>query len=82
MEKAEKLLYKNNNSKKFRYLDDRVIAGGGCEAVVTTITRCLSRESGKLLYRQRCPLTLKWSVYESNVEPTILYGSSDNYVTE
>ena len=63
---------------EFTYLGDMVSAGGGCEAAVTTRTRCgwvKFRECGELLYDRRFPLKLKEAVYRSYVRLAILYGS-------
>ena len=59
------------------YLGDRVSAGGGCEASVTSRTRCgwvMIRECSELLYGRGFPLRLKLAVYKSYVRPAILYG--------
>ena len=53
-------------------------AGGGCEAAVTTRTRCgwlKFRECGELLYGKKFTLRLKEIVYRSQVRPAILYTS-------
>ena len=63
---------------EFTYLGDRVSAGGGCEAAVSTRTyfgwvkfwKC-----SELLYGRRFSLWLKGAVYNSYVWPAILYGS-------
>ena len=50
-------------AREFPYLGDRVSADGGCEAAVTSRTRCgwvMFRESGDLLYGRRCHLRQKW----------------------
>ena len=60
------------------YLDDRVSAREGCEAVMIARTRCgcvKFRECGELLYGRMFPLRLKGSVYRSYVRPAMLYGS-------
>ena len=53
-------------------------AGGGCEAAVTSRTRCgwiKFRECSELLHGRRFPLKLNWGVYKSYIRPAILYGS-------
>ena len=53
--------------RQFTYLGDRVSAGRGCEAAVTTRTRCgwvKFRESCELLYGKIFPLWLKGAVYK------------------
>ena len=65
-------------AREFTYLDERVRAGGGCGAAVTTRTRCgwvNFRECSDLLYGMRFLLWPKGAVYESYVWPAILYGS-------
>ena len=62
--------------REFRYLGDRVSAGGGCEVAVTArrICGCFKfREYGKLLYGI-FPMKLKGAVYKSYVRPAIQYG--------
>ena len=64
--------------REFTYLGDRISEGGGCEAAVTSRTRCgcaKVMECDELLYVRRSPLKLKGAVYNSNVRPAILYGS-------
>ena len=64
--------------REFTYLDGRVSAGEGCEAVVTARTRCgwvMFRECSELLYGRKFPLRLKGAVYKSYVRPAILYES-------
>ena len=54
-----------------------VSAGRGCEAAVSSRTRCgwaKFRECGELLYG-RFLLRLKWALYKSHVRSAILYGS-------
>ena len=63
---------------EFTYLNDKVSAGGGCEAVVTERTRygsVKSKECGELLHGRRFPLKLKGAVYKSYIRPAILDGS-------
>ena len=65
-------------AQDFAYLSDRASAGGGCEATVTTRTRCRwvkSWECGELLYGRRFYPNLKGAVYKSYVRPAILYES-------
>ena len=53
-------------------------ADGGCEAVVSTRTRCewaKLRVCGEFLHGRRLPLKLKGAVYKNYVRPAILYGS-------
>ena len=53
MEQEEALCGELETVRDFTYLGDRVSAGGGCEAGVTTRTRCgwaTSRECGELLW--------------------------------
>ena len=48
------------------YIGDRVCAGGGCEAAVTTRRRCWCaklRECGELLYGRKIPLKRKEAIY-------------------
>ena len=62
----------------FTYLDDRMSAGGGCDAAVTVRTTCwwvMYRECFELLYDRRFPLRLKGAVYKSYLWPPMLYGS-------
>ena len=64
--------------REFTYLSDWVSAGGGCEAAVTSRTRCgwvKFRECGELLYGRRFSLRLKGALYKSYVRPAMLYGS-------
>ena len=52
---------------EFTYIGDWVSVGGGCEAAVTSRTRCWCvkfSECGELLHDRRFPLKLKWAVYE------------------
>ena len=51
---------------EFTHLDDRVIAGIGCEAAVTARTRCVwykFREGGESLYGKGFFLQLKVAVF-------------------
>ena len=64
--------------RELTYLGDRVSEGGGCEAAVTTRTRCgliKFMEFFELMRSRGFPLMLKGTVYESYVRPAILYGS-------
>ena len=59
-------------------LDDRVNAGGGCEAAVTARARnrwVKFRECGELLNSKRFSMKLKGLVYRSCVRLAMLYGS-------
>ena len=63
MEQKEKLCDEQKTVNEFTYLGDRMSAGGGCEAAVTTRTRCgwvKYLECGELLHGKRCPIKLKW----------------------
>ena len=75
---GRKVMWLSGNCKEFTYLGDRVCAGEGCQAAVTTITRCgwvMHRECGELLYGRGFALRQKGAVYNSYVRPAILYGS-------
>ena len=53
VEQEVKLCDEVKTLTEFTYLDDRVSAGGGCEAAVTARTRCgwdKLRNCGELLY--------------------------------
>ena len=55
-------------------------AGGGCEAAVTTRTRCgwvKFSDFSELLYDRVFPLRLKGAVYGSYVRPAMLCGSEE-----
>ena len=60
-------------------MDNRVNAGGGCEAAVTAEARygwVRFRECSKLLYGKRFPLRLKGgAIYKRYPRPATLYGS-------
>ena len=63
--------------KEFTYFGYRVSVGG-CEAAVTSRTRCewvMFMECSELLYGRRFPLELEGAVYKSYIRPAILYGS-------
>ena len=78
MEREENLCTEVKNAREFVYLGGRVSAGGGCEASVTTRTRCgwvIFRECGELLCDRRFTLKLKGAVYRSYVRPKMLIGS-------
>ena len=58
--------------REFTYLGDRESASGGCEAAVTTRTRCgrsKSREYGELLHGRKFPPKLKGAVYKNYIRP-------------
>ena len=62
---------------EFTYLGDRLSAGGGCEAAVTTRSRCWwvkFQECGELVYGRRFPLRLKGAVYKSYIRTALLHG--------
>ena len=64
--------------RDFTHLGVRVSAVGGCEAAVTTRTRCefvKFWECGELLNGRSFPLRLKGVVYRNYVWPAVLYGS-------
>ena len=85
MEQEEKSYDEVETVREFKYLDDRVNACGGCEAVVTAGTRrtwAKPREYGELLYGRRFPLKLKGAVYMSYVRPAMLYGSEARCLKE
>ena len=72
VEQEDKLCDEVKTVLEFTYLGDRVSAGGGFEATVTTTTRCRlvkHRECDELLYGRRFPLNLKGAVYWSYVRP-------------
>ena len=76
VEHEEKSCDEVETVREVTYLDDRVCAGGECEAAVTARTRSWSvmfRESGELLYGRRVLLKLIGTVYMSCVRPAILY---------
>ena len=78
VEKEDKLCDEVETVQIFTYLDDRVCAGGGCEAAVSVRTICgwvKLRECSELLHGRRFPLKLKSAVYRSYVWLEILYGS-------
>ena len=77
MEQEEKLRDKVGTGREFTCIGDRMRAGGTCEAVVTTRTRCgwaMFMKCGRFLCG-RFPLKLKEAVYKSYIGPAILYGS-------
>ena len=62
LEYEKKLCDEVETIREFTYLDDRVSAGGGCEAAVTVRTRHgwdKLKECGELLYGRRFPLRRK-----------------------
>ena len=76
MEQEVKLCDEVETVGEFKYVGDRVSAGGGCEAAVTTRARCgwvKFRECVELLCGRRFPLSLKAAVYRSYVSSAILY---------
>ena len=78
MEQEEKLCDDVETVHEFTYLDDRVSAGGRCEAAMTARTSCgwvKLRECNELLHGREFPLKLIVAVYERYVRPAILYGS-------
>ena len=78
VEQEEKLYDEVETVREFTCLDDRVSAGGGCEAAVTVRTRCgwvKFMECRELLYGRRFPLRLKGAIYKTYVRPAALYGS-------
>ena len=83
MEQEEKLFDEVETVEKFTHRDNRVSAGGGCEAAVTARTRCgwaKIRECCKLLYCRRFPLKQKGAL--RYVRPAILYGSEEFLLNE
>ena len=77
MEQEEKLCDEVETVREITYLGNRVSIGGGCEATVTTKTRCewvMPRECGELLHSRGFSLKLKEVAYKSYVRPAILYG--------
>ena len=75
--------YDSGAVRQFTYLGDGVDARGGCEAAVTTRTRCgraKFKKCGKL-YGKRFPLKLEGVVYKSYVRP-VLYGSEARCLEE
>ena len=77
MEQEEKLSDEVETVSEFTYVDDRVSAGGGCNAAVAARTRCgwvKFSECSELLYGRRFPVRLKGAVNKSYVRPAILYG--------
>ena len=78
MDSVEELCEEVEPVRGFCYLEDRVNAGGGCEAAVTARARISwvkFRECGKLLNSKRFSLKLKGMVYRSCVRLAMLYGS-------
>ena len=78
MDFEEKLRDQVETVREFAYLGDRVSAGGGCEAALTSRTRCglvKLRECGELLHGRKFPLKLKGAVYKSYVKLAILHES-------
>ena len=78
MDSVEELCEEVEPVRGFCYLEDRVKAGGGCEAAVTARARIgwvKFRDCGKLLNSKRFSLKLKVMVYWSCVRSVMLYGS-------
>ena len=79
MEQEETLCDEVETVREFTYRGDRVNAGGGCEAAVTTRTRCgwaMSRVFGELLYGRRFPIISMGAVHTSYyIRAAILLGS-------
>ena len=78
MEQEDKLCDKVETKSEFIYLDDRVIAGGGCEAAETDRIRCgwvKLRECSELLYDRRFPPKLKGTANNSYIMQAILCES-------
>ena len=78
MDSVEELCEEVETVRGFCYLEDRVNAGGGCEAAVTARARIgwvKFRECGELLNSKRFSLKLKGMVYRSCVRSAMLYGS-------
>ena len=78
MEQEEKSCDEVETFGEFRYIGNRVSAGGGCEVSMTARTGCewvKFRECGKVLYDRRFPLERKGAVYGSYARPAMLYGS-------
>ena len=78
VEQEERLYDGVETARQFKYLGDRVSAGGGCEAAVTARTRCgwvMLRECCELLYGRRFPLKLIGAVHKSYERPIVLHGS-------
>ena len=78
MDSVEDLCEEVETVRGFCYLGNRVNAGGGCEAAVTSRARIGGvkfRECVELLNSKRFLLKLKGMVYRSCVRSVMLYGS-------
>ena len=78
VEQVEKLCDEMETVREFTCLDDRMSAGGGCEAAVIARMKCVwvkFMECSELLYGRKFPLRLIGAVYESYKWPVILYES-------
>ena len=78
MDSVEELCEEVEPVRGFCYLEDRVNAGGGCEAAGTARARIgwvKFRDCGMLLNSKRFSLKLKVMVYRSCVRSAMLYGS-------
>ena len=78
VQQEEKLCDAVDTVQELAYHDDRVCAGGGCEAVVTV--RAIFGwvkfwECGELLHGRKFTLRLKGAVYRSYMSLAMLYGS-------
>ena len=81
----EKLCDEMETAKGFCYLEDRLNASGGCEAVVTASLRMgweIFRECGELLLGNRFPLKMKGKVYHSCVRSALLHGRKAWFLKE
>ena len=81
VEQQEKFSDEVETIREFTYLDDRVSAGGGCEAARTRCGWVKPRECSELL-NDRYPQKMKGAVYKSYVRPEILYESEAWYLKE
>ena len=78
MDSVKELCEEVEKVRGFCYLEDKVNAGGGCEAAVTARARIgwvKFRECGELLNSKRFLLKLKGMVYHSCVRSVMLFGS-------
>ena len=78
MDSIEKLCDEVETVNGFCYLEDRLIASGGCEAAVTARVRIgwvRFRECGGLLLGNRFPLKMKGKVHRCCLRSAIRYGS-------
>ena len=77
VELMEELCKEVETVRGFCYLEDRVSASGGCEAVMTARARIgwvKFKECGKLLNLKRFSLKMKGMVYRSCVKSVMLLG--------